>query len=79
MDNYWRKGRHRHAYLIMAHNNWGVLTKLFSFLDSPDNDIYFHIDKKAKDFDWQKIKTLCKTFKIHLTKRTKDLSEKTLS
>lgn len=40
----------RHAYLIMAHNNWTQLQTLLSLLDDPRNDIYLHIDKKAKDF-----------------------------
>ena len=42
---------HRHAYLIMAHNNWYTLEKLLLLLDAPWNDIYLHIDKKAKGFE----------------------------
>ena len=37
----------KHAYLIMAHNQWGQLRKLLSCLDHPDNDIFLHIDRKA--------------------------------
>ena len=37
----------RHAYLIMAHNNFEQLKILMSLLDDPRNDIYLHIDKKA--------------------------------
>lgn len=40
----------RHAYLIMAHNNWGQLQTLLSLLDDARNDIYLHIDKKTEDF-----------------------------
>ena len=40
----------KHAYLIIAHNEFGVLQKLISLLDDPRNDIYVHVDKKAKDF-----------------------------
>lgn len=37
----------KHAYLIMAHNEWDMLNKLIQALDYPNNDIYLHIDKKA--------------------------------
>lgn len=38
----------KHAYLIMAHNEWELLNKLINALDYSDNDIYLHIDKKSK-------------------------------
>ena len=43
----------KHAYLIMAHNHFRYLQRLMRSLDDPRNDIYVHIDKKAKftDFD----------------------------
>ena len=41
----------RHAYLIMAHNNFYILEKLLILLDDPRNDIYIHIDKKVSKFD----------------------------
>ena len=37
----------KHAYLIMAHNQWDVLEQLLYVLDDSRNDIYLHIDKKA--------------------------------
>ena len=37
----------RHAYLIMAHNQFDLLCKLIRELDYELNDIYIHIDKKA--------------------------------
>lgn len=37
----------RHAYLIMAHNEFGVLRELLADLDDPRNSIYLHIDKKV--------------------------------
>lgn len=40
----------KHAFLIIAHNNWGQLKKLIGCLDSEDHDIFVHIDKKSKDF-----------------------------
>lgn len=38
----------KHAYLIMAHNNFEQLKIELKLLDDPRNDIYIHIDKKAK-------------------------------
>lgn len=38
----------KHAYLIMAHNNFSQLQTLISLLDDPRNDIYLHVDKRAK-------------------------------
>lgn len=41
----------KHAFLIIAHNNWWQLKKLIECLDSDTHDIYVHVDKKSKDFD----------------------------
>lgn len=38
----------RHAYLIIAHNNFTQLQTLLDLLDDPRNDIYLHIDEKSK-------------------------------
>lgn len=38
----------KHAYLILAHNEFGLLQILVSCLDDPRNDIYVHIDRKVK-------------------------------
>ena len=38
---------HRHAYLIMAHNEWEVLNTLLQLLDDARNDLYLHIDRKV--------------------------------
>lgn len=37
----------KHAYLILAHNEFDVLQKLVELLDDERNDIYLHIDKKV--------------------------------
>lgn len=37
----------KHAYLILAHNEWDVLSILLSKIDDARNDIYIHVDKKA--------------------------------
>lgn len=38
----------RHAFLIIAHNELGILNILLTMLDDPRNDIYLHLDKKWK-------------------------------
>lgn len=38
----------KHAYLIMAHNNFYLLEKLLYLLDDSRNDVYLHIDQKVK-------------------------------
>lgn len=38
----------RHAYLIMAHNEFGILNTLMSLIDDERNDIFLHIDRKVK-------------------------------
>lgn len=45
----------KHAYMIMCHNNFELLKKLLILLDDERNDIYIHVDKKAKDFDYKSI------------------------
>lgn len=39
----------KHAYLIIAHNDFAILESLLSMLDDVRNDIYIHIDLKAND------------------------------
>lgn len=38
----------KHAYLIIAHNNIGILNILLEMIDDPRNDIYLLIDKKSR-------------------------------
>lgn len=55
----------KHAYLIMAHNEFDILEKLISLLDYEFNDIYVHIDKKVKNFDFSYFKCLVKKSNIY--------------
>ena len=41
----------KHAYLILAHNNFELLKKLIILLDDERNDIFIHVDSKSLDFD----------------------------
>ena len=36
-----------HAWLIIAHNEFGILQQLISALDAPECDIFVHIDRKV--------------------------------
>lgn len=42
----------KNAYLIMAHHRPDLLRELIMALDDARNDIYIHIDIKAKNQDW---------------------------
>ena len=37
----------KHAWLIIAHNEFEVLQRLVSMLDAPESDFYIHFDKKV--------------------------------
>lgn len=58
----------KHAYLIMAHNNWQILKKLLLLLDDEHNDIYLHIDKRVDSFD-KNILSITKFSKIVMVNR----------
>lgn len=61
----------KHAYLIIAHNNFYILEKLIKLLDDERNDIYIHIDKKVKEFDFEYFINICKKSNINFIKRNK--------
>ena len=48
----------RHAFLIIAHNNWWQLKQLVQLLDSENHDIYIHVDKKSKDFNEKEFRAI---------------------
>ena len=45
----------KHAYLILAHNEFGLLQTLISCLDDERNDIYVHMDQKVKELPTLKV------------------------
>jgi glycosyltransferase involved in cell wall biosynthesis len=59
----------KHAYLIMAHNEFHMLKKLISQLDDPRNDIYIHIDKKARFVDEAQIASWAERSGVFFVKR----------
>lgn len=59
----------KHAYLILAHNEFDLLEKLVKFLDDERNDIYIHIDKKISGFDFDKFSDLSQYSNIEFVPR----------
>lgn len=55
----------------MAHNEFSLLKKLILLLDDPRNDIYVHVDKKAKDFDIAQFQNLTKHSRLVFVERTR--------
>lgn len=50
----------KHAYGIIAFNNWSLLEKLITLLDDERNDLYIHIDKNVKINNMEHFKTIAK-------------------
>lgn len=59
----------KHAYMIIAHNEFEILEKLLILLDDERNDIYLHIDKKVKDFPFDYFKEVVKKSNIEFVER----------
>ena len=60
----------KHAYLIMAHTQPELLKMLLKKLDDERNDIYLHIDSKAKDYALEEIASVLKKSNCIFTERT---------
>ena len=54
----------KHAYLIMAYNQFYILEKLLQLIDDERNDIFIHIDEKVEIFDFNYFKNLVKKSNI---------------
>lgn len=59
----------KHAYLIMAHHRFDILKEILKDLDDERNDIFLHIDIKAKSFDENEIKCVVKKANLILVGR----------
>ena len=59
----------KHAYLIMAHDDFYILEKLLELIDDKRNDIFLHVDKKSKSFDREKIIKIIKNSNIYFIDR----------
>lgn len=59
----------KHAYLIIAHNKFDILEKIVKLLDHDENDIYIHIDKKTKTFNFSYFESICQKSKLFFIER----------
>jgi len=59
----------KHAYLIVAHDNFYNLEILLKLLDNERNDIYIHIDKSVSHWDPNRWTSLLNNSKIFFVKR----------
>ncbi|MCH5342447.1 MAG: glycosyl transferase [Acetatifactor sp.] len=59
----------RHAYMIMAHHRFDILEELLKDLDDARNDIFLHIDVKAKDFPTEYFSGLLHRARLILVER----------
>lgn len=55
----------RHAFLIIAHNNWWQLKQLIQLLDAQNHDIYIHIDKKSKNFQKEDFSNISRKSQVY--------------
>ncbi len=65
----------KQAFLIIAHNNFLVLEKLISILESPRVDIYLHLDAKVKEIPLFLKDTDVKVLNDRIDTRWGDLSQ----
>ena len=63
----------KHAFLVIAHHNFGILKRLLRLLDHPSHDIFIHIDRKVKHFDFAAFGGICKESRIYFTDRRIDV------
>ncbi len=59
----------KHAYAIVAFNNWEQLDKLITLIDDERNDIYIHVNINVKDCDFEHIKSVPKKSNIYILNR----------
>lgn len=59
----------KHAFLIIAHNQFDLLKILIKMLDDERNDIYIHIDSKVTDFSFREYQKIPKKSKMFFTDR----------
>lgn len=59
----------KQAFLIMYHTDYYILERLLKQIDNKKFDIYLHIDKKVKDFDFEYTKRIVKKSNLYFVKR----------
>lgn len=61
----------KHAYLIMAHNNFEQLGLLIQVLDNPRTDLFIHIDAKTDFTDYKRLQNAACYSSVHVYKKYK--------
>lgn len=61
----------KHAFLIMAHGHISILDKLLTMLDDERNDIFLHVDKHCRHFDYDRCRALVNKAGLYFTPRIK--------
>lgn len=64
----------KHAYLILAHKNFNQLRFLLKLIDDKRNDVFVHIDRKAKSFNEEHFKWLCHSSNLQFIKERIDVN-----
>lgn len=59
----------KHAYLIMAHNQFDFLEMLLKDLDDIQNDVFLHVDLKSKDFNEKILNNVMSKSKLFIVPR----------
>lgn len=59
----------KHAYLIIAHNNYHQLGQLIKLLDSADKDIFIHINSMVTEPDYEQLYKKASQSKVVFTSR----------
>jgi len=54
----------RHAYLVLAHNQYEILQTTLQLLDHKQNDFFIHIDKKSAENPTQELRGVLKESKV---------------
>ena len=49
----------RHAYLVTVYDNFPVLENLLRMLDDSRNEIFIHVDRRVRNFDFKYFENLC--------------------
>lgn len=59
----------KHAYLLIVFHEPYILEKILKLIDDERNDIYIHVDKKWKNFDFGYFKNIVQKSNIYFTER----------
>ena len=60
-----------HAYLITAYNNFPVLEALIRMLDDSRNEIFIHVDRRVRSFDFQHFARLSQSARVIFVRRVR--------